>query len=270
MLGWIDGQRRGTGLHKENTPLLFTEIMLTTRTRTVWSIHQANKPKKATDRRRLLSAEEEEVQKPRPLQSNAMRTKKINLRRTTYNTTSVPPPPTLPQRQRGKSVLYEKPRYITKEWSCNCVCKSENAKRENCWWKTDVPGLLRPQGKFTVSYISVPSPFVTGSHSLTAQLSRRVIRTWKQRENVPGKSGKLLSRELLSIQEQGKSIRENYEPSKYALQNEPCGDIEEEQGGHRHWKESFARSSQYSQLRMVGNESECEFSSVVVEEWEGV
>lgn len=49
MLGWIDGQRRGTGLHKENTPLLFTEIMLTTRTRTVWSIHQANKPKKETD-----------------------------------------------------------------------------------------------------------------------------------------------------------------------------------------------------------------------------
>lgn len=89
-------------------------------------------------------------------------------------------------------------------------------------------------------------------------------RTRKIRETLS------LSRELLSIQEQGKSIRENYEPSKYALQNEPCGDIEEEQGGHRHWKESFARSSQYSQLRMVGNESECEFSSVVVEEWEGV
>lgn len=206
--------------------------------------------------RRLLSAEEEEVRKPRPFQSNARRTKKINLGRTTYNTTTTTTN-NITQQQRRKSVLYEKPRYITKEWSCNCVGKSENAREKTVDGKQMFLGcrVLRENSQS----VTVLSPFVTGSHSVTAQLSRRGIRTRIQRERT--RKIRETSLPWTSLQEQGKSIRENYEPGKYALQNEPCGGIEEEQGWGIEKSPSLAVVS--SQLRMVGNESECEFSLVV-------
>lgn len=151
MLGWIDGQERD-GAHKEKHTIVVH-----------WNYaHDQNTGyadgvEHPSSKQAQESNDDFSVQKKKRYKSRV----RFNLtrgeqRKSIWEEQPITPPPLLPptlsQQQRRKSVLYEKPSYITKEWSCNCVGKSENAKRENCWWKTDVPGLLRPQGKFTVSY----------------------------------------------------------------------------------------------------------------------